>query len=146
MTAVRRHTAPRKDPAHAAGSMPLTATVCVIDDDRSIRRSIERLLVSYGLRVRTLESVEAFLGEADDIAAGCLILDVQLPGMSGLDLQKLLVRSGSTIPIIGMSGSTDRGLANEAMLLGASAFLCKPFDAQDLLGEVIRVLRLPDPI
>ena len=131
------------DPALAAGSVPLTSTVYVIDDDRSIRRSIERLLVSNGLRVRAMESVEAFLSDATGIAAGCLIVDVQLPGMSGLDLQKLLASAGSTIPTISMSGSTDPRLRHEAMHLGARAFLRKPFDAEDLLSEVMRALRVP---
>lgn len=131
-----------RDPARAAGSVPLTSTVFVIDDDRSIRRSIERLLVSNGLRVRTLESVEAFLRDATGIAAGCLIVDVQLPGMSGLDLQKLLASAGSTIPVISMSGSTDPRLANEAMLLGARAFLRKPFEADALVSAVLTSLRV----
>jgi len=132
----------RGDRAPAAAH-PLTSTIYVIDDDPSIRRSIERVLVANGLRVRTLDSVEAFLKEAAGVVAGCLVVDVQLPGMSGLDLQKQLASAGSTIPIIGMSGSANPRLADEAMRLGASAFLRKPFEAEALLNEVLRALRLP---
>jgi two-component system response regulator FixJ len=115
--------------------------ICVIDDDASIRRSIERLLVLNGLRVRTFGSAEAFLAEGPDIAAGCLILDVQLPGVSGLELRKQMASSGMAIPVIAMSGSTDERLESEAMALGACAFLRKPFQAEALLAAVLRALR-----
>jgi CheY-like chemotaxis protein len=122
---------------------PMALPICVIDDDASIRRSIERLLALNGLRVRTFASAEAFL--AEDIAAGCLILDVQLLGMSGLELQKHLRSTGKTAPIIAMSGSTDARLESEAIGLGAQAFLRKPFQADGLLSEVLRALRSQAP-
>jgi CheY-like chemotaxis protein len=120
---------------------PLTLPICVIDDDPSIRRSIERLLVLNGFRVRTFASAEAFLAEGPGVAAGCLIVDVQLPGLSGLELRKQMTSSGRATPVIAMSGSTDERLESEAMSLGARAFLRKPFQAEALLAEVLRVLR-----
>jgi FixJ family two-component response regulator len=121
----------------------LALPVCVIEDDASIRRSIERILVLNGLRVRVFASAEAFLVEG--VAAGCLILDAQLPGMSGLELQKLMASMGETVPIITMSGSTDARLERESRALGATAFLRKPFDADCLIGEVLRALRSQGP-
>jgi len=120
---------------------PLTLPICIIDDDPSIRRSIERLLVLNGFRVRTFASAEAFLAEGPDVVAGCLILDLQLPGVSGLELRKQMTSSGRAIPVIAMSGSTDERLESEAIALGAHAFLRKPFQAEALLAEVLRVLR-----
>ena len=118
--------------------------VCVIDDEVSIRRSIERVLVLNGLRVRTFASAEEFLA-APDITRGCVVLDLQLLGMSGLELQRTLNASGRTLPIIAMSGSTDTRLESEAMLLGARAFLRKPFEAEALCGQVLRALLSQSP-
>jgi len=130
-----------RDRTREITATPLTLPICVIDDDPSIRRSIERLLVLNGFRVRTFASAEAFLAEGSGLAAGCLILDLQLPGASGLELRKQMTSSGRAMPVVAMSGSTDERLESEAMSLGASAFLRKPFQAEALLAEVLRVLR-----
>jgi CheY-like chemotaxis protein len=123
---------------------PLAWPVCVIDDDVSIRKSIQRVLALNGLSVHTFASAEEFLA-APDITAGCVVLDLQLPGMSGLELQKTMALSGRMLPVIAMSGSTDARLESEAMLLGARAFLRKPFEAEPLCGQVLRVLLSPTP-
>ena len=99
-----------------------TTKVAIIDDDASVRRSIERMLRSNGLRVRTFASAEAFLAEADTITTGCLVLDIQLPGMSGLDLQRQLASSGIHLPVIAMSGSANHRLERETTRLGARVF------------------------
>jgi len=130
-----------RDRTREVTATPLTLPICIIDDDPSIRRSIERLLVLNGFRVRTFASAEAFLAEGPDVVAGCLILDLQLPGVSGLELRKQMTSSGRAIPVIAMSGSTDERLESEAIALGAHAFLRKPFQAEALLAEVLRVLR-----
>ena len=123
---------------------PLTWPVCVIDDDASIRKSIGRVLALNGLRVRTFASAEEFLAAAD-LTRGCVILDLQLLGMSGLELQRTITASGRTLPIIAMSGSTDTRLESEAIRLGARAFLRKPFEAEALCGQVLRALLSQSP-
>jgi len=130
-----------RDRTRASTPTSSTLPVCVIDDDAGIRRSIERLLVVNGLAVRTFASAEAFLAEGPGLAAGCLILDLQLPGVSGLELRKQMTSSGRATPVIAMSGSTDERLESEAMSLGARAFLRKPFQADALLAQVLRLLR-----
>jgi CheY-like chemotaxis protein len=116
------------------------ATVVVIDDDASVRRSIERMLRLNGLRVRAFASAEAFLAEADATPTGCLILDIQLLGMSGLDLQGQLAASAAQIPVIAMSGSANAKLERETRRLGARVFLRKPFDPDALLSAVLNAL------
>jgi CheY-like chemotaxis protein len=120
--------------AEAAGIT--TSTVYVIDDDVSVRRSLARLLASIDLRVQTFASAEAFLAEVDRTAKGCLIVDVQLVGMSGPDLQSRMASVDWRMPVIAMSGSHDPQIEAEAMRLGATAFLRKPFDAQSLIDAL----------
>jgi len=115
-----------------------TSTVYVIDDDASVRRSLARLLTSYRFNVRTFESAEAFLEDVDASADGYLILDLQLLGMSGPELQGRLSSSRWLLPVIAMSGSHDRQLEDEAIRLGARAFLPKPFEAHALLNAIAR--------
>jgi CheY-like chemotaxis protein len=115
-------------------------TVVVIEDDASVRRSIERTLRLHDLRVRSCVSAEDFLGEIDTMMTGCLILDIQLPGMSGLDLQRLLASSGVEIPIIAMSGSANASLERETRRLGARVFLRKPFEPDVLMSAVLSAL------
>jgi CheY-like chemotaxis protein len=120
--------------AEAAGIT--TSTVYVIDDDVSVRRSLARLLASIDLRVQTFASAEAFLAEVDRTSKGCLIVDVQLVGMSGPDLQSRMASVDWRMPVIAMSGSHDPQIEAEAMRLGATAFLRKPFDAQSLIDAL----------
>jgi CheY-like chemotaxis protein len=120
--------------AEAAGIT--TSTVYVIDDDVSVRRSLARLLASIDLRVQTFASAEAFLAEVDRTAKGCLIVDVQLVGMSGPELQSRMASVDWRMPVIAMSGSYDPQIEAEALRLGATAFLRKPFDAQSLMDAL----------
>jgi CheY-like chemotaxis protein len=110
--------------------------VYVIDDDPSVRRSLSRLLVVAGCEVRVFASADEFLGDPGRCDAGCLILDVQLVGLSSQELQSRLAGEGGAIPVIAMSGSHDPNVEVDAMRLGAAAFLRKPFDAQELMDAI----------
>jgi CheY-like chemotaxis protein len=116
------------------------STVYVIDDDPSVRRSLARLLASVDLPVRTFDSAEAFLEETDPAASGCLIVDIQLLGMSGTDLMQRLAAVRSHLPVVAMSGAYDVSVEQEALRLGAVAFLRKPFVAETLLEAIARAL------
>jgi CheY-like chemotaxis protein len=117
-----------------------TPTIFVVDDDESVRRSLARLLTSADMRAETFSSAEAFLAGVDRTARGCLILDVQLVGMDGAELQRLMARANWTIPVIAMSGSHDPQIEAQALELGAGAFLRKPFDAEELIDAIARAL------
>ncbi len=110
--------------------------VHVIDDDEAVRESIDFLLRSAGLSVRTYESATSFLDAAPKIAAGCIITDVRMPGLSGLDLLRRLQEMGIALPVIVITGHGDVPLAVEAMKCGAVDFLEKPFDDDVLLASV----------
>jgi FixJ family two-component response regulator len=112
------------------------ATVFVIDDDLSVRRSTERLLRSAGFSVYTFCSAGEFLTGPQVKGPACLILDLRLPGLSGLDLQRELRRSGIDIPIIFITGHGDIPTTVRAMKAGAVEFLTKPFRKRDLLDAV----------
>jgi len=115
-------------------------TVVVIDDDASMRRVLAKLLNSVGLQVEAFDSAAAFLESSYQDAAGCLILDVRLPGLSGLDLQAELAREDIRIPVIFITGHADVPMSVKAMKAGASDFLTKPFRDQDLLDAVTAAL------
>ena len=110
--------------------------VYVIDDDESMRAAISRLLGAVGLSTRTFGSGGEFL-EADlpDLP-GCVVLDVRLPGLSGLDLQQKMVESGIHVPIVFITGHGDIPMSVQAMKAGAVEFLTKPFRDQDLLDAI----------
>jgi FixJ family two-component response regulator len=110
--------------------------VLVVDDDASLRTTVSSLLRSTGLQVQTFGSVAEFLEASLPTEAGCLILDIRLPGQSGLDLQAELVREEVRIPIIFLSGYGDVPMTVQAMKAGAVDFLTKPFSDKDLLGAV----------
>lgn len=112
------------------------ATVFVVDDDPSMRRSLESLLRSVGHDVRLFSSAPEFMQTARADAAGCLVLDVRLPGMSGLAFQQELNKSGISLPIIFVTGHGDVPMSVRAMKAGAVEFLTKPFDDQELLDAV----------
>jgi DNA-binding NtrC family response regulator len=114
----------------------IDAPVCVVDDDVSIRESIEGLLRVEGLRVETYCSAREFLARASAEPPGCLVLDVELPGLSGLELQRELFRSKSHIPIIFLTGHGDIPMSVRAIKAGAFEFLTKPFDPEDLLDAI----------
>ena len=110
--------------------------IYVVDDDASIRDSLKDLLGSAGLSVRTFASAQEFLASSSTDAASCLVLDVQLPGLSGLDLQQELAKRDVQIPIIFITGHGDIPMSVRAMKAGAIEFLTKPFRDDDLLNAV----------
>ena len=113
-----------------------TPIVFVVDDDRSVRDSLRRLITSVGMTVEVFPTAQAFLSAPRGDAPGCLILDVRLPGLSGLDLQRELVNSNATLPIIFLTGHGDIPMSVQAMKAGAIEFLTKPFRGQDLLDAI----------
>jgi len=120
--------------------MPSEADVYVIDDDAAARESLEFLLRSAGLEVRSYESATAFLQALPKLAPGCIVSDVRMPGMSGIDLLKRLRELEIGMPVIIMTGHGDVPLAVQAMKFGASDFFEKPFDDEALIGAVRAVL------
>jgi FixJ family two-component response regulator len=112
------------------------SVVCIVDDDISIRDGLRTLIRSVGLEVRTFTSAPEFLNAALPDVPTCLVLDVRLPGLSGLDLQRELDRTGVNIPIIFISGHGDIPMTVRAMKAGAIEFLLKPLREQDLLDAI----------
>jgi FixJ family two-component response regulator len=112
--------------------------VFVIDDDASVRESLKNLLESVGLRAEVFPSAQAFTDFQRPAVASCLILDVRLPGLTGLEFQNDLLKMGISLPIIFVTGHGDIPMSVRAMKLGAVEFLTKPFRDQDLL-EAVRV-------
>ena len=113
-----------------------TPIVFVVDDDVSVRESLRDLLESVGLRVEVFESADAFLASRLPDVACCLVLDVRLPGRSGLEFQAELTKAGISLPIIFITGHGDIPMSVSAMKSGAVEFLTKPFRDQDLLEAV----------
>jgi FixJ family two-component response regulator len=114
--------------------------VFVVDDDRSVRQGITRLLESRDIRAETFDTAEAFLAAPRPDAPACLVLDVRLPGLSGLELQDLLNRTAATIPTIFITGHGDVPLSVQAMKHGALEFLIKPFRSEQLVDSVRHAL------
>jgi len=110
--------------------------VFVVDDDLSVRRSTERLIRSAGLKVQALASAREFLKNPRPEGPACLVLDVRMPGLSGMDLQRELTQSGIHIPIIFITGHGDIPMSVRAMKAGAVEFLTKPFRGRNLLDAV----------
>ena len=115
----------------------LDPIVLVVDDDVSVREALGSLIRSAGLKVETFASAQEFLTRPRTDAPSCLVLDVRLPGLSGLDLQKKMAKANLEIPIIFITGHGDVPTSVQAMKAGALEFLIKPFDDRDLL-EAIR--------
>ena len=111
-------------------------TIWVVDDDPSVCKALKRLIKSVCFRVKTYASAQEFLDDAHMEDSGLLILDVRMPGLSGLELQKQLVASGSKIPIIFITAHANGEAHKTAMEEGAVAFLHKPFDDQDLFDAI----------
>src|SRR6185437_9634694 len=114
--------------------------VFIVDDDASVRRSIQDLLSSVALRSETFATPQEFLDSESADRAGCLVLDVRLPGMSGLECHRLLAEAGVTIPTIFITGHGDIPMSVRAMKSGAVEFLTKPFRPQELLDAVQQAL------
>jgi len=117
-----------------------TSTVFVVDDDDDVRVSIEELLRSAGLRAETFATAREFLRRGRGEGPSCLVLDLQLPGMDGLDVQRELARSGESIPIIFLTAHGDIPTTVQAMKSGALEFLTKPFDDEQLLKMIQQAL------
>lgn len=110
--------------------------VYVVDDDGAIRRSLSFMLRTSGHKVELFESGEAFLKDASGLEPGCILLDIRMSGMGGLEVQKALSRGGITLPVIIMTGHGDIGLAVRAMKAGAIDFIEKPFDKAVMMGAL----------
>jgi two-component system response regulator FixJ len=116
--------------------MPVERTVYVLDDDEAVLRSLERLLGSANFEPVTFESSDLFLTAAKRFKTGCVLLDVRLPGMSGLDVQAQLSRMRGDLPVIMMTAQGDIQTAVRALKAGASDFLEKPYSEHALLGAI----------
>jgi FixJ family two-component response regulator len=110
--------------------------VFVVDDDEAVRESIRKLLSSVGLRAQTFGSTAEYLNSTRPEAPGCLVLDVRLPDVSGLEFQRALSEADSQIPIIFITGHADIPMTVQAMKAGAVEFLTKPFRGQDLIDAI----------
>jgi len=115
-------------------------TVFIVDDDQAVARSLRWLLESVRLKVETFPSAQAFLDNYDATNSGCLVLDVRMPGMSGLDLQELLTARRIHVPIIFVTGHGDVQMAVRAVQAGAFDFVEKPFNDQDLLDRIQKAI------
>lgn len=114
--------------------------VFVVDDDEAVRSALKLLLKSVGLTATALPTAQQFLSTYDPVQPGCLVLDVRMPGMSGLELQEQLNLRGAVIPVIFITGHGDVPMAVEAMQQGAFDFLQKPFRDQDLIDRIQKAL------
>ena len=129
-------------PKEKSGPMKDThSTVFVVDDDSSVRDGLVDLISSVGMTAKAFTSAQEFLQHKRQNAPACLVLDVRLPGLSGLDLQRQLGQSGHSIPIIFITGHGDIPMSVRAMKEGAVEFLTKPFRDQDLLDAIHQALK-----
>ena len=116
--------------------MATDAVVHLIDDDDGVRQSLAFLLTSAGIAVRVYESAVAFLDAVATLQPGCIVTDVRMPGIDGLELQQRLKKLAANLPVIVMTGHADVALAVEAMKVGAIDFIEKPFDDERLLSAI----------
>jgi FixJ family two-component response regulator len=121
-------------------------TVFIVEDAREVRVALSRLLAAAGYQVRAYESAERFLDDEDAETAACLLLDVGLPGMTGLELQQALAGSPRERPIVFLTGQGDIATAVHAMKAGAVDFLAKPIDDQRLIAAVEQALRCDETL
>lgn len=112
------------------------AIVYVIDDDESARQSLEFLLDVAGIRVRSFSSADAFLKSAPPLAGACVVTDVRMPGMSGIELAARISEADGAVPVIVITGHADVPLAIQAMKAGAADFIEKPFDDETILSAI----------
>ncbi|MBE7218430.1 MAG: response regulator [Caulobacteraceae bacterium] len=125
--------------------MEAKPTVHIIDDELSVRRSLGLLLLAEGFAVRTHESADDALADRAALSSGCIVTDVRMPGLSGLDLIAALRSAGIASPVIVMTGHADVGLAVSAMKAGALDFIEKPFEPEALVELVASALRTAAP-
>lgn len=117
-------------------------TVFVVDDDESVRKGLRLLIKSIGLKVESYASAQEFLNAYNPSQPGCLVLDIRMPGMSGLDLQTHLAEQGLLLPVIIVTGHGDVSMAVKAVKMGALDFLEKPFRDQVLLDRVQNAIQI----
>ena len=117
------------------------SVVMIVDDDDSMRRAARRLVKSFGLGVDTFASAEDFLASGRLAETACLVLDVHMPGLSGIELQSKLIAEGHHIPVIFITAFADEKTQARALEAGAYAYLIKPFDEDDLLEGIRRALQ-----
>ena len=116
--------------------MPRVQLISIVDDDDALRNSLDDLIRSIGFRTQGFPSAEAFLSSDQACDTACLILDVRMPGMNGLDLQRKMVAANWRIPIIFITSHADDGARARALEAGAVAFLYKPFREEELLNAI----------
>lgn len=127
-------------PQEQLALLKTNAVISVVDDDESVRNSLKRLLRSMGFDVRTFPSAQEFLHQGSLHNHGCVIVDVRMPEMNGLDLQKRLSDSGVSLPVIFITAYEDPGVRAQAMQAGALAFLQKPFSDPSLMDAICLAL------
>lgn len=120
--------------------LPKKGTVYVVDDDEAVRDSVQWLLEGKGFRVRCFDSAESFLSRYDAREVACLIVDIRMGGMTGLELQNRLIEAKSPLPIVFITGHGDVPMAVDTMKKGAMDFIQKPFNDEQLVGLVERML------
>ena len=125
--------------------MPIKPTISIVDDDALVREAIRRLIKSVGMNARDYASAEDFLSSNHAQDTSCLILDVQMPGMSGLELQQRLADRGYRIPIIFISAHSNGQIRDQAIGAGAVDFLFKPFSEEALVDALHAALSTPIP-
>jgi FixJ family two-component response regulator len=124
----------------AANPSPVSQTVHVVDDDEAVRDSTRMVLESYGMNVRTYDSGRAFLAAADDVPAGCLLLDQHMPDMTGLEFLEVLRAQHKTVPVIMITARADSTFRERALRAGAAALLDKPVADDDLVRVIGTVM------
>ena len=124
--------------------MHWSGQVAIVDDDASVRMALERLLRLRGIDCRSYSSAHAFLASLPDGAPVCLIVDVNMPGMTGLDLQRELLKRGVLLPTLVISASDDERVAETAKVLGAQAFLPKPVGPDALMVAISAAVKKRD--
>lgn len=120
--------------------MSLNLVIAIVDDEESVRVAIDSLVRSLGYQSCIFPSAEAFLASEQLSTSACLITDVQMPGMDGLELQRVIVKSGRQLPIILMTAFPEASIKARAESEGASSFLSKPFDGQTMINCIERAL------
>ena len=122
--------------------MPEKTDVFVVDDDAAVRKALRRAIAAAGHAVEVLESAEAFLRQAAPRRPSCLVLDVRMPGMNGLELQRALKGTEHDLPIVFISGHVDAQAREQALAAGAVAVIDKPVDTDELLAAVAQGLKI----
>lgn len=116
--------------------LPLGPTIYIVDDDEAVRDSLALMLESHGIAAKTYDSGAAFIGDYSPGAPGCLVLDLHMPDMSGLQVLERLAHSGLNVPVVIISGRADTADKARASAAGAKAILDKPFSREDLLAAI----------